>query len=178
MPDHIASIPDNWEAELELLLLHSQIDRSRQKAYIASPCRAKTPEKMYHNMMAARFYSYIVCSNMHVSAYAPQAYLPLLLNDNAYLEREAALKLGLEQVAKSDWLFLCGDSLTEGMCKEMLLAAQAELKIITHSREVFETGTEVLNQEKQDASRLLISYRFPSLALSAEELYKQGVLHA
>lgn len=98
-------------------------------AYICSPLRADTEEGVQLNMCAARTYMSYAINVMKIYARAPHAYLPLILNDKIPAQRLVALQFGQRVLELSDKVFVCGDTLTNGMIGEIARAAQINAEI-------------------------------------------------
>ena len=137
-PKAILNLPDDWAADFDMRMLNSQIDTSREKAYICSPCRAKSSFMRRANMMAARYYMYYAFTHMGLCPCAPHAALPTMLNDEIERERDLALKFGLEMLTISDRLLVCGHVLTDGMRGEIRKAKELSIPITVFSADLYE----------------------------------------
>jgi len=129
MNDLIRTLPDNWETQLEQLMLKHQRNLCRPREYLASPCKDENPDVVCLNMRAARFYLYYAYTQLGINAWAPQAYLPALLCDMTPGERAKAMQFGLGLVDDSKRFNVCGRVITDGMKQEALRAAQLGMPI-------------------------------------------------
>ena len=126
-------LPDDWESGFDLRMLKAQTNEQMRKAYICSPCRADTPELVYANMKAARYYMYYAFMQMDVCPCAPHAILPAILNDRSLKERNLALSFGKELLNIVSELYVCGRILTDGMRGEIEKASELKIPIIAFS---------------------------------------------
>lgn len=97
------------------------------KAYICSPLGAPTYVGIHRNMLAARAYIRAAELNCGVVGVAPHAFLPEILSDSNTAERQMALNFGLIAVSKCQYLYVCGNRITEGMSGEIARAAHLNI---------------------------------------------------
>ena len=172
------SIPLDWESQLERIIMLNMCIRSRDKAYIASPCRAETLEELRLNMKAARFYLYYVHKNFSLNALAPHAYLPIMLNDSIPAERESALDFCLARLNHCQLFLMCGNRMTDGMRGEAAYAAQRAIPMKAFSAEIYKAAHGLLKREGFNTDLLIYDEEHPLLAMSAEEMFCQEVQYA
>lgn len=132
--------------EWETLLVKQCLERNARKKniYICSPLKADTSEGILNNMERARRYMFYAQSNLGVTAHAPHAYLPIILNDNILSERELALRFGIKILEKCDELYVCGTRISNGMRNEISYAASHNIKIRTFSAQIYKEVTNLL----------------------------------
>jgi len=123
------SLPTNWEAILEQMMLTRPDGVKRELVYICSPCRADTAKGVFRNMKAARVYMFYAYIHLPGVPTAPHAYLPILLNDNSEKERALALRFGQQILTTCDKMLVCGDRLSEGMYGEIKAAIKRKIPI-------------------------------------------------
>ena len=138
LKNEILSLPENWEAVLELTMLKRPLGLKLARTYICSPCRADSAEGVIRNMKAARIYMYYAYINIQGVPRAPHAYLPIILNDNFEDERKLALKFGTDLLIDCDLVLVCGDRLSEGMYGEIAMAVKRDVKVRVFNRQVYE----------------------------------------
>ena len=138
LKNDVLSLPDNWEAVLELTMLQCPVGIKRARTYICSPCRAERPEGMIRNMKAARVYMFYAYIHFQGVPRAPHAYLPILLNDNFEDEREIALRFGERLLMDCDLMLVCGDRLSEGMYGEIKMAVKRKIPVHVFSKQVYD----------------------------------------
>lgn len=136
--DDMLSLPENWEAVLELTMLQRPLGTKLARTYICSPCRADTPEGVIRNMKAARVYMFYAYIHFQGVPRAPHAYLPILLNDNFDDERSIALRFGERLLMDCDLMLVCGDSLTEGMYGEIIMAVRRGIPVQVFNKQVYD----------------------------------------
>jgi hypothetical protein len=159
-------LPEDWDSAFDMRMLLAQTDGTLRKAYICSPCRASTPEGVYANMLAARYYMYYTYKHMEVCPCAPHAILPAILNDRSLYERKLALSFGKELLNITSEMFVCGQILTAGMRGEILKAVELSIPI-----KVFSPG--LYNEVQQITSSILVQYddNHVPLVFNAGELF-------
>ena len=104
--------------------------RAYQKLYICSPLSAPTPEEIEVNMRMARQYMQEAAERYGCRTIAPQAYLPRLLNDRIPAERRIALSFGIRLLDACDGILLCGNTISEGMAREIAYAVSREIPVL------------------------------------------------
>ena len=158
-----------FRKEWEALLIKKCLEHDTQKknVYICSPLRANTIDEIYENMKNAQKYMFYVQSAYDVAAYAPHAYLPILLNDNSREEREMALKFGLNILKKCQELFVCSNYLTEGMIGEIYYAAANNIKICVFDERMYMEVSNILG--KNIKANLVLKYDFILRNLNTKE---------
>lgn len=157
-----------FKKEWETLLIKKCLEHNTQKknVYICSPLRANTIDEIYENMKNAQKYMFYVQSAYDVSAYAPHAYLPILLSDNSKEEREMALKLGLNILKKCQELYVCSDYLSEGMIGEIYYAAANGIKICVFDEHMYMEVSNMLGKNLK--ANLVLKYDFILRNLNAK----------
>ena len=124
-----------WELRCEAQFLARNNDKL--KAYICSPLRAKTPDEVRKNMLTAKAYMLYALDTMGIYAYAPHAYLPIFLSDEDPDQRELALQTGINMLALSDFLYVCGEHISAGMQNEIIQAAKLNKQIYVFNPSVY-----------------------------------------
>ena len=127
--NEMLSLPVNWEAILEHMMLTQPAGFKRESAYICSPCRADTAKDVIRNMKAARIYMFYAYIHLPGVPKAPHAYLPVLLDDNFEDDRALALRFGAELLADCKKMYVCGDRLSEGMYDEIKAAVKRKIQV-------------------------------------------------
>lgn len=107
--------------------------KERKRAYICSPLSAPTRQGIQLNMQKAREYMWIIENQYGYRTYAPHAYLPELLDDQCQEERALGLSFGMEILKLCQVLIICGNRVSEGMCREIEAAAKLGLEIYSCS---------------------------------------------
>ena len=136
--NEMLSLPTNWEAILEQMMLTQPADAKRERVYICSPCRSDSAKGMLRNMKAARIYTFYAYIHFSGVPLAPHAYLPILLSDRDADERALALSLGLRFIENCGKLFVCGDRLSLGMYGEIEEAAKRRIPVLVFNWQVYE----------------------------------------
>ena len=170
--DKMLSLPNDWEAALELTMLQRPIGLNLARTYICSPCRADTPEGVIRNMKAARVYMYYVYIHFPGVPRAPHAYLPVILNDNFEHERNIALHFGKRLLMDCDLMLVCGDRLSDGMYGEIVRALELDTPVKVFSKWVYDSLCTRLALAGIDTENLSYEAGHPHMILSwgADEL--------
>ena len=148
------SLPENWEAVLDMTMLERPVGAKQSRIYICSPCRAGTAHGVIRNMKAARVYMFYTYAYFHGIPKALHAYLPVLLNDNFEDEREIALQFGSRMLKDCDLLFVCGNRISDGMYSEIEEAILLGLDIEVFNKAVFDALVERYKGNGLDLSRV------------------------
>lgn len=98
----------------------------RPFAYVCSPYRGDTEA----NAEKARAYSRQVYEAGYCPL-APHLLFPQFLKDDISAEREAGMEMGARLLALCRALVVCGDVISEGMAKEIALAEQLRVPVLT-----------------------------------------------
>lgn len=101
-----------------------------RRIYICSPLRAATAEQVSANRSRAQAFEekgiknvkYLLGDQIEVRAFAPHAYISLMLDDRYEVERKEALKSGLGVLEMCDAIAVGGSVLSEGMRGELIHA--------------------------------------------------------
>ena len=160
------SLPDNWEAALELTMLQQPARFDLSRTYICSPCRADTPEGVIRNMKAARIYMLYAFSNFPGVPRAPHAYLPVILNDRFDHERNIALHFGERLLMDCDLMLVCGDRLSDGMYGEIVRAVELDIPVKVFSKWVYDVLCTRLSLAGIDTENLNYNAGHPHMILS------------
>lgn len=136
---------------------------NRKRAYICSPLRADNPLGIYRNMNRARDYMAYAVSKMNYSAYAPHAYLPLLLDDSIPDERRLALWFGLKLLELCDVMLVCGNILSEGMRNEITHAAKYGKIIYVFDSSLFREVKQLVEEVDGDTQKVYTESEHPFL---------------
>lgn len=171
MTNIIETLPENWEAELEYQLLLEQRNRYGKRAYVCSPCSDGSKLAVYRNIRAARFYMHYAKKALGFQARAPHAFLPVLLCDMIPAERALALRIGLDILEASDFLFVCGSSLTSGMRGEIEHAAKLGIPIWVFHSDLYVDVRKIVTRMSADKHLVSHESSHPLLAMSMEELF-------
>ena len=104
-----------------------------RRIYVCSPLSSKSAAGIKANMLIARD----KCNQLNgvfreygIKAWAPHAYLPVMLDDSIPEERELAINFGLNLLEMSDVVYVFGPKLSEGMKNEIKFAIEHEMDII------------------------------------------------
>jgi hypothetical protein len=170
--NEMLSLPANWEAILEQMMLTQLAGIKRERIYICSPCRSDTVAGAVHNMKAARIYMFYAYIHFPGIPKAPHAYLPVLLDDNSVEERALALFFGLKLLEDCSKMYVCGDKLSEGMFDEITEALIRGIPVQVFNRRVFELLREGLAMNDIDAEHTHYEedHLHFALAMGADEL--------
>lgn len=93
--------------------------------YVASPYRGDAKKNIAYAKNCCNF-----VLNQGCNFYCPHLILPVFLDDTKAEERELALTLGKEMLARCDLLYVFGEVITEGMRAEMDYAEECGIPII------------------------------------------------
>lgn len=126
---------DGWESRCEAQFLDRNNDKL--KAYICSPLRADTVDEVRKNMLTAKAYMLYALEAIGVYAYAPHAFMPIFLSDENPSQRKLALQIGMQMLAFSNFLYICGDCITDGMKCEIIYAAKLGKQIYVFNPSVY-----------------------------------------
>lgn len=137
-----------WELRYEAQFLNHSKDKI--KAYVCSPLRGNTPEAMQQNMLTAKAYMAYAYETMNFSVVAPHAYLPVILDDDRPDERALALQFGLQLLALSNIVLVCGNRISEGMRGEIRYAARLKKPIYTFNTELYSEVTEIVKGDDEN----------------------------
>jgi len=162
----------DWERHLETALL--QCGAREHRIYICSPLRGADWAEIQRNMLAARFYMYLIWMYDQQIARAPHAYLPLFFCDDNPEERSDAIAIGLSLVAGSKALYVCGNRITEGMRNEIIQALYCKIPITVFDPDLTDEIRRLFRKTMTNP-RLLRLNEDPDhrkLGLSAEELFE------
>lgn len=121
-----------------------------KKVYICSPLFASTQEEIKENMLQARQHMHVIKNLYGYRTYAPHAYLPELLNDQEPEERALGLSFGMELLKRCQILIICGEKISEGMCKEIKAAALLGLEIYSCNPQNAYCLTLIANRRRAD----------------------------
>ena len=106
--------------------------------YVASPLRAETPEEVEKNLdfakMASRY-----CALLGKIPFTPHLYFTQFLRDEVNAERLLGMKLGQCVLPDCDELWVCGDTISEGMRAEIVLANREDIPVHYVSSETIST---------------------------------------
>ena len=149
-------LPENWELNLDLMMLKNNTNSCRKRAYICSPCRSDKPEGVLLNMRIARLYTYYAHLNIGLNAYAPHSSLPTILCDERITERQMALRFGCSLMELSNELLVCGKRLSKGMRHEIEYATEIGLPIRVFDKELLIEVRKIVTRKNGD--KRLASY--------------------
>lgn len=170
----IQNLPENWQAELEIILAEYQRDHYRKRAYICSPLHGSNMDEVRRNIQAARFYMFYAANQMNVLARAPHAYLPVLLCDDIARERALAIRFGQEFIELHDELFICGRVVTAGMRGEIETAAQLGMRMQTFDPGLCTDVRKIVTRFGMDKQLVSLNQARPELGNSPEGLFQEG----
>jgi hypothetical protein len=160
------SLPGNWEAVLEQMMLNPPGGGGSKRIYICSPCRAGSADGVIRNMKAARIYMLYACIHFAGMPRAPHAYLPALLNDNIESERALALRLGIQLLKGCSLMLVCGGRLSDGMLGEIKAAIDLGIPIEVFNKEVYGCIRERLERARLDLPLITYNEGHPHFALA------------
>ena len=138
-----------WELRYEAQFLNHSKDKN--KAYVCSPLKDNSIEAIQRNMLIAKAYMVYAYEAMSLSVVAPHAYLPIILDDDRPDERALALQFGLQLLALSDIVLVCGNRISEGMRGEIIYAARLKKTICTFNTEMYSEVREIVNGVDEDS---------------------------
>lgn len=98
--------------------------------YVCSPLSAPTRAERLANAAKALTYMADAEREFGGRAVAPHAYLPYLLDDSIPEERELAIEFGQRLLGMCEQLVVYGETISEGMRKEMELAEESGIPIL------------------------------------------------
>lgn len=145
-------------------------ERYEPDTYICSPLRADTKKGIDMNVSAVRAYMSYAIMQMGLSATAPHAFLPMVLDDDVPEEREVALQFGLVLLKKCNRLFVCGGHLSTGMLGELIHAFKLGKEIRVFNRGVYGAIKEMAEQNGYNLELLKYDASHRYLSLSASEI--------
>jgi len=162
----------DWERHLETALL--QCGTREHRIYICSPLRGTDWAEVQRNMLAARFYMYLIWMCDERIARAPHAYLPLLYCDDVPKERSDAIASGMRLVADSSELYVCGNRITEGMRNEIKHAIAFNKRVSVFHPDIIDEVHLMFRKAHADLDLLIMNTNpeHKKLGLSAEELFE------
>ena len=138
-----------WELRYEAQFLNHNKDKI--KAYVCSPLRDNSVDAVQRNMLSAKAYMVYAYEAMNFTVAAPHAYLPVILDDDRPDERNLALQFGLQLLALSDIILVCGNRVSEGMRGEIRYAARLKKPIYTFNNELYLKVKEIVKADNEDA---------------------------
>lgn len=120
-------IPEN----LFKLITPNTLKSQYKKIYICSPLRGdieknKAAAKDYCRWAALEYYPH---GNEKIMPIAPHVYLTEFLNDNISEQRELGLEIGLDLLRECSEVWVFGNTISEGMAREIETAAELGIKI-------------------------------------------------
>ena len=145
-------------------------ERYEPDTYICSPLRADTKKGVDMNVSAVRAYMSYSIMQMGLSATAPHAFLPMVLDDDVPEEREVALQFGLVLLKKCERLFVCGGHLSPGMLGEIVHAFKLGKEIRVFNRGVWGVIKEIAEKDGYNLDLLVYDASHCYLSLSASEI--------
>jgi len=165
-------LPRDWEQDLEAGILRHGGDEHR--IHICSPFGGADWKEVQRNMLAARFYMYLVWLFDRRIARAPHAYLPLLYSNDNSLEYGDARGCRMILVANSGELYVCGNQVTEGMREEIKHAISFKRPVTVFNPDIFDEVDAMFRKARADRRLLIIDTEAhrKKLGLSAEELFE------
>lgn len=115
------------------------------RGYVASPLNHITQDGRMANMRACRRYmEALELSFPKTLMKALHHVMPTVLNDDIDVERKLALKWGCELLETCDFLFVCGNRISEGMRAEIIFALVLQMKIVCFSIPVYNGIKEIV----------------------------------
>ena len=158
---------ENMAPLFDFKMTIAQSHERMKKAYICSPCLARSIDGIYDNMMAARYYMYYAYTTFGVRPRAPHAVLPVVLNDGTQSERDMALDFGQKLLHTADEMLVCGHILSEGMRSEILTAIELNIPITVYSLDLFREIKKLT-----DSTLIRLDKNHRPLTLNGNELIK------
>lgn len=140
------------------------------QTYICSPLRAETKKGIDMNVSAVRAYMSYAIIRMGVSATAPHAFLPMILDDEVSEERELALNVGLVVLKKCEQMFVCGSKLSSGMLGEIIRAFELGKEIRVFNRGVYGVVKEIAEKDGYNLDLLIYDNEHRYLSMSASDI--------
>jgi hypothetical protein len=118
--------------QVEQLIFRTRRERvsgvGMKKVFICSRYRADEKHSIEDNVRRA-LYACRTAANKGCAPYAPHLYLPLCLDDSDPAERELGMAAGREFLAVCDEVWQWGATVSEGMAKELALAAELGIPV-------------------------------------------------
>ena len=166
-------LPTDWEQRLQESLMKRDYKKRPSRIYVCSPCRERTWQEIWRNMMAARFYMYLIWQQTGYIARAPHGYMAMLFDDCDQRERMDALGAGTTLLRHSDALYVCGDRISTGMRHEIIYAGRCKKPIIVFNKKIFKEVGECLTGVYGAKKRLTLvsEEQFHLLELGSKELF-------
>jgi hypothetical protein len=165
--------PNDWEEQLEKILLQNRSRHKGERVYICSPCYAKSWVGIHYNMQAARVYMYYAWLHLQTIAVAPHGYMPMLFDDNNPLERFTAMNAGGSVLNHCKALYVCGNRISRGMESEIKEAAKRKIPILLFNADLLGEINEILSGIRGSKRRLKLDKDHAELGLSPEELFAE-----
>ena len=145
-------------------------DSFEPETYICSPLRAETVKGKEMNISAVRAYMSYVIVKMGISATAPHAFLPMVLDDEVPEERELALQFGLVVLKKCKRMFVCGGHLSPGMLGEIRKALELGKEIRVFNRGLYGVIKEIVEKDGVNLDLLVYDPDHRYLSQTAREI--------
>lgn len=105
---------------------------NKLKIFICSPYRGD----IEHNSEVAKYWCKQVISEGNIPV-APHLYFPQFLNDEDNKERQIGLNLAILLLKSCDELWICGDTISDGMSNEIATAIQYDINVIDKGRDQY-----------------------------------------
>lgn len=102
---------------------------NKELVYICSPLRAETAEGVRNNMLMAEEYAHTISEKYNCRAIAPHSFLPKYLDDSIPKERELGIKFGLDVIKLCKKVYVCTDTISEGMRSEIEFACKFNIPV-------------------------------------------------
>lgn len=167
MHDAMKAYNESWERSLDRQFLKN--DRYRKRAYICSPLSGITADEELCNVRKARAYMLYVRTMLGYLARAPHAYLPALLCDRVPAERALALQFGLQLLAQSELLLVCGTRISRGMKGEIVHAAKLNIPITVYCEDLYLEVRKLVTQTGAGKKLVELDTAHPVLASNDPE---------
>ena len=109
--------------------------------YIASPLKAATKEAYEDNIFKAVLYSKWASMHEDVLPLAPHTLFTQYLDDSDEADRKKGIEMSLGLLHRCDEVWVFGDSISEGMRKEIDTALNNDIRVrFISDNEVFDKG--------------------------------------
>lgn len=96
--------------------------------YVCSPLKSNNVSSYNNNIKSAIRYCRYVSAKGHIP-FPPHLYFTTFLDDSIASERKVGMDMGLDMLRKCDELWAFGETISEGMRAEILLATRLNIPI-------------------------------------------------
>ena len=119
-----------------------------KKVYVCSPLKAYGYNTITYNILKAKEYCRFVAMETGNIPIAPHIYCTEFLKDDIPEERELGMNMGLELLMSCRELWVFGDHISDGMAREIELAATKQMPVKFFTGDCKRRNFENENNEK------------------------------